>query len=323
MLYSLRSSRAVGLLLGFAVASLVGLGVQTARADDAIKTATAASVHRSKAVLHTRSRNHSIPRRYFVEFRARNAATYGHMYVMYGRVNSREQIVESHISGFFPAGDKRGCANCSVVNWSVGHVIFVPGEIGASDGDLEEKYVLYRYRVWVSRAEYKRVVAYIKNKEAHVPLWNALWKNCVDYGRGVAEFMHLNVPFFIWLEPKDFVRSLAFANGVKKEQLPLKDAATSLRSSVHSASRRPPLPPQRPKNSAAPSAAVAPAGSNPEKQAAAAASGKPDVKAEAKSEAKAGAKPVRAEPKSRAKAEMKAKIKAEIKTEAMASRTAH
>ena len=164
MLHSLRSGRAIGLLFGFAVASLVGICIQPARADDAIKTASAASVRHSKAVLHRR-KHYSIPHRYFVEFRARNAATYGHMYVLYGRVNAREQIVESHISGFFPAGDKRGCANCSVLNWSVGHVIFVPGEIGASDGDLEEKYVLYRYRVWVSRAEYKRVVAYVRTRK--------------------------------------------------------------------------------------------------------------------------------------------------------------
>jgi len=250
-----RSGSTAGLLIGIGVAVVLGLGIPSARADDAIKTASPASVAASKSVLHPHkktaarraSARRSIPHRYFVEFRARNAASYGHMYVMYGQVNARDEIVDSHIAGFFPAGDKRDCVNCSVVNWTVGHLIFVPGEMGVSDGDLEEKYVLARYRVWVNRAEYQKVGAFIKEREDHVPQWNALWKNCVDFGRDVAEFMNLKVPLFIWMEPKDFIHALAFANGVKHKQLPLKDAANSLRTSVHSASQKNTLPPRRPK----------------------------------------------------------------------------
>ncbi|MEJ2378527.1 MAG: hypothetical protein P8Y71_25145 [Pseudolabrys sp.] len=335
MRYGLRSGSIAGLLFGFTLAFLTGFGISTARADDAIKTATAASVHRSKAVLHSQnsSRRH-IRHRYFIEFRARNAASYGHMYVLYGRVNDREEIIESHIAGFFPAGDRRDCVNCSVVNWTIGHLIFVPGEMGASDGDLEEKYVLYRYRVWVSRAEYRKVVAYIKNKEAHVPLWNALWKNCVDFGRDVAEFMHLKVPFFIWLEPKDFVRALAWANGVKKEQLPLKDAGNGYRA----ASRHPPLPPHRPKHTGAaqPSVSMTPAAT--EKQAATGqaqaeqakadqkastgmnAEAKADRQGEADIGGKSGSK-AKPDAKTEAKPEKKAEIKPEAET--VAARAAH
>lgn len=282
--YPRRSGSTVGLLFGLAMAAVLGFGAPAARADDVIKTASPASVAQAK-IYHAKktaaaaksdksktARRRSIPHTYFVEFRARNAATYGHMYVLYGRVNSREEIVESHIAGFFPAGDKRDCINCSVFNWSVGHVIFVPGEMGASDGDLEEKYVLARFRVWVTRDEYKKVVAFIKKREADPPLWNALWKNCVDFGRDVAEAMNLKVPFFIWLEPKDFVNALREDNGVHQVQLPLKDAATGLRATVKSASRTAPLPPQKPKAkkpAAEPSAAAKPAPVKPKKQAAA------------------------------------------------------
>ena len=90
--------------------------------------------------------------RYFVEFRARNAASYGHLYVMYGKVNDRHEIIKSEVAGFFPAGDDRNCVNCSVYNWTIGHVLPVPSEIGASDGDLEEQYVLARFRVWIDAA---------------------------------------------------------------------------------------------------------------------------------------------------------------------------
>jgi hypothetical protein len=276
--YPLRSGTAFSLVFGVAMAAVLSLGTSAARADDIIQTASPASVAAAKiyhankkaaAAKAKTARQRSIAHTYFVEFRARNAATYGHLYVVYGRVNSREQIVESHIAGFFPAGDKRDCVNCSVVNWTIGHVIFVPGEMGASDGDLEEKYVLARFRVWVTRDEYKRVVAYIKNKEEHVPMWNALWKNCVDFGRDVAEYMHLKVPFFIWLEPKDFIVALREDNGVHHAQLPLKDAATGLRHTVRSASRTP-LPPHKPnskKPASGPAASAKPMPAKPKKQA--------------------------------------------------------
>ena len=209
MRYPLRSGSTVALLVGAAMAAALGFSAPAARADDAFKTANPHSVAHAKVLDDGKAvKQRRVPHRYFVEFRARNAASYGHMYVMYGLVNSRKEVIKSHIAGFFPAGDHRDCVNCSVVNWTIGHVIFVPGEMGASDGDLEEKYVLARFRVWVTRDEYKRVVAFIKKREANPPMWNALWKNCVDFGRDVAEYMHLKVPLFIWLEPKDFVTAL-------------------------------------------------------------------------------------------------------------------
>jgi len=170
--------------------------------------------------------------RYFVEFRARNAASYGHIYVMYGEVNSRQEITKSHVAGFFPAGDTRDCANCSVYAWTIGHLIFVPSEIGASDGDLEEKYVLTRYRVWVDAATYKRLVAYINKLEIEKPLWNAWLRNCVGFTRDVAELINLKVPFFILAKPESFVTDLREANGVTTEQLPLRDAPAKVGAAV-------------------------------------------------------------------------------------------
>ena len=77
---------------------------------------------------------------YFVEFRARSAASYGHMYVLYGQLNGHGEIVKSDIAGLHPAGDANNCDNCSLIPWTLGHILFVPSETGASDGDLEEKY---------------------------------------------------------------------------------------------------------------------------------------------------------------------------------------
>jgi hypothetical protein len=168
--------------------------------------------------------------RYFVEFRARNAASYGHVYVMFGEVNARHEIIKSEIAGLFPAGDARGCENCSIYNWTIGHVLPVPSEIGASDGDLEEQYVLARFRLWVDADQYKRLSAYIKERKADKGPWNALFANCVSFGRDVASVLDLNIPPKVAMGlvyPQGFVEALREANGLKHEQLSLRDASGS------------------------------------------------------------------------------------------------
>ena len=167
---------------------------------------------------------------YFVEFRARNAASYGHLYVMFGKVNDRHEIIKSEVAGFFPAGDDRNCVNCSVYNWTIGHVLPVPSEIGASDGDLEEQYVLARFRVWLDAQQYQGLVAYINERKANKGMWNAFFANCVTFGRDVASFLKIKMPGLIAVAPsvvmypKDVVELLREANGVKQEQMPLRDA---------------------------------------------------------------------------------------------------
>jgi hypothetical protein len=168
---------------------------------------------------------------YFFEFRARAAASYGHMYVLFGQVNGRNEITKSDIAGLHPAGDRNDCENCSVYTWTLGHLIPVPAESGASDGDLEEKYVTARYRVMVDAAEFKRVSAYIKKLQADNPQWHALWNNCVGFGRNVANFMNLKTLAALWIEPKDFVDGLRELNGGPK-QGPLKDAPSGASASV-------------------------------------------------------------------------------------------
>jgi hypothetical protein len=171
------------------------------------------------------TRAHAPGKQYFVEFRGRSAASYGHLYVMYGQVNARGEVIKSKIAGLYPAGDKPDCENCSLTNWTIGHVIFVPSGTTATDGDLEEKYVTARYRVMLDKAQYQKVVAYVQKFQADPPLWNALWRNCVSFGRDIAGVLDLKVPAFLWLTPEDFVNQLREMNGTPSAQEPLKDAA--------------------------------------------------------------------------------------------------
>jgi hypothetical protein len=240
MRYDLGS--AAVLLFGAGLAATVGLQSPLARAQDAnaetrvpVASTTMALSKKSASAAKTAAAGHYTPaKRYFVEFRARNAANYGHMYVMYGEVNDRQEIIRSEIAGFYPAGDKQDCLNCSVYNWTVGHVVPVPSEIGASDGDLEEQYVTARFRVWIDAAQYQRLVAYIGQRKANKTPWHALFNNCVTFGRDVAVFMNLKVPPLaalspsVMMYPQTLVNMLREANGVEKEQAPLKDASGSL-----------------------------------------------------------------------------------------------
>ena len=184
-------------------------------------------------------------RPYFVEFRARSAASYGHMYVLYGQVNGHGEIVKSDIAGLHPAGDANDCENCSLLAWTLGHLIFVPSETGASDGDLEEKYVTARYRVMVDAATYKKVSAYISRKKADKPMWHALINSCVTFGNSIAETMGLKTPGSAFLEPKEYVESLRDLNGGKPQKA-LRFAAPSS-GSTESARPASPAAPSKPK----------------------------------------------------------------------------
>ena len=186
-------------------------------------------------------------RPYFVEFRARAAASYGHMYVLYGQLNGQGEIVKSDIAGFHPKGDANNCENSSLVPWTVGHVLFVPVfEIGASDGDLEEKYVTGRYRVMVDGAAFKKVSAHVKRLKAEKPLWNALINNCVTFGNDIAVLIGLkNSSGVNLMKPEHYIESLRELNGGKPQKA-LRFAA--------------------PSSSAPPTSAAPPAASKPEKR---------------------------------------------------------
>jgi hypothetical protein len=140
---------------------------------------------------------------YFVDFRARTAATYGHAFIWYGKTGEKE--VE--VAGLAPAGDE--------VPYILGHLIFVPSETGATYGDLDEQYLTASYRVYLNEADAKRVFAYIKHLQEISPLWNAATSNCTAFIGRVASFMGLNAPFHLLL-PEDYVNELREMNGGRK-----------------------------------------------------------------------------------------------------------
>jgi hypothetical protein len=137
---------------------------------------------------------------YYVDFRARTAATYGHAFVWYGRTGEKQ--VE--VAGLHPAGDEGP--------YMLGHLTFVPSETGASYGDLDVQYLTASYRVYLNEEDARKVFAYIKHLQATHPLWNAETINCTFFIGEIASFMGLKVPFHLQ-KPEAYVNQLREMNG--------------------------------------------------------------------------------------------------------------
>jgi hypothetical protein len=160
------------------------------------------------------TRPHAVSRlagRYFVDFRARTAASYGHAFVWYGRLNARGKVGLVDVAGLHPASD-------NPVPYIIGHVFPVPAETGKSYGDLDEEYLTANYRVYLSEADAKKVFAYIRHLQDTSPLWLAGLYNCTAFLSDIAAYMGLKTPTAAtWMYPEDMVNSLKELNGGREE----------------------------------------------------------------------------------------------------------
>jgi hypothetical protein len=229
MLSKLTKWNSLGLVFGLC-ALAISAGLSTARAEDSQEASAAATDARAgSAAVETGASTGAVTplkqvevrpaekpaasdasRPYFVEFRARSAYNYGHTFVVHGRVG--DPLTAKNVVGLHPAGDS--------VPWTVGHFIPVPSETGWSDGDIgyNERYIIAKYRVFLTEAEYRTVLARMRQMQANTPLWHAALYNCNAFTGDIAKFMGLSAPFH-WAMPKDYV------NGIKqmaggRQQLP-------------------------------------------------------------------------------------------------------
>jgi hypothetical protein len=136
---------------------------------------------------------------YYVDFRARTAATYGHAFVWYGKTG--EKLVD--VAGLHPAGDE--------LPYILGHLMWVPSETGASYGDLDEQYLTASYRVYLSEPDAQKVFSYIKHLQETSPLWNAETTNCTNFIGRIASYMGLKAPFHLQ-KPEEYVNELRALN---------------------------------------------------------------------------------------------------------------
>ncbi len=152
---------------------------------------------------------------YFIEFRARNAHTYGHAFVVFGELDRTGRVPtdkdgvlipgEVEISGLHPASR-------STIPWTVGHVVPVPAETGPSDGDFEDKYLLASYRIDLTEAQFRRVVAIINRHKRQGTFWYGPVYSCVHYITAIARDLGLKVPKKLMF-PKPTIEALKALNG--------------------------------------------------------------------------------------------------------------
>src|SRR5216684_4365813 len=208
-------ARGLGFLVGvcvFAVAT--GLEVPAANAQDSTRVMASVQPQQPAPRATNTTRQATAPKaapksakRYFIDLKARSALSYGHTFSVYGKLDAQGKVIESTVAGLHPFTE-------SSIPWMIGHIIPVPAEHGASDGDTEEEYTIASYRILLTEAEYKKVVNYIKQKEARSPLWHALLYNCNQYVADIAEFMGLKTPLLsISGFQQDFINSIKELNG--------------------------------------------------------------------------------------------------------------
>jgi hypothetical protein len=145
---------------------------------------------------------------YFVEFRSRSALSYGHAFLVHGRLNAQGQVGQvrkEQVEGLHPATD-------SSIPWTIGHAIPVPAEHGFSDGDIEDEYITARYRVLLTEAEYRDVRAFMDDLRKRTPMWHAVLYNCADYIGDVAKHMGLKHGSTLQY-PDEFITEMAALNG--------------------------------------------------------------------------------------------------------------
>jgi hypothetical protein len=142
---------------------------------------------------------------YYIEFRSRSAQSYGHTFSIYGRLNGQGKIASKAVAGLHPFTE-------SPLPWMVGHLILVPSETGASDGDTEDQYVTARFRVALSQAEYAKVTTFIKDLQKKSPLWHAVLYNCNAFVGDIAHFMGLETPSSTMLMPAEYINGLRDLN---------------------------------------------------------------------------------------------------------------
>lgn len=141
---------------------------------------------------------------YFIEFRSRYALSYGHTYVVFGRSTKNGEMINPEVAGLHPRSE-------SAVPYVLGHFLPVEAETGWSDGDLEEQYRSASWRVMLTEAEYKKVVANIRKLQASSPVWHAALYNCNAFVADIARSMGYKTPS-IQLRPQQFVTKLRELN---------------------------------------------------------------------------------------------------------------
>ena len=182
---------------------MAGFGIAAAGAQDrtAVLPETKVDSSTAKPQTGTSSSTAAGPG-YFLEFRSRYALSYGHTYLVHGRVG--QKITKKDVIGLGPATE-------SPIPWMIGHLIPVISDTGAGDGDAEVFYVSARYRILLSKAEYAKLAPFMNKLRSSSVLWHAAFYNCNAFVGDIARYVGLDVPDTL-LKPQEFINQMKALN---------------------------------------------------------------------------------------------------------------
>jgi hypothetical protein len=150
---------------------------------------------------------------YFVEFRSRTAVSYGHTFVLHGRLGEGNRFASYQIAGLHPKGDDPNV-------YLQGMMIPVESETGPSWGDEDEQYLTARFCVTLTEAEYRKALAYIKHLQATKKTWHATTYNCNAFAADIARHIGLDSPNPNMYLPETFIKRMAELNPRNKPASP-------------------------------------------------------------------------------------------------------
>lgn len=135
----------------------------------------------------------------YIEFRTRLTTLIpsGHMYVVFGRLDSSGKPVSSHIVGLFPKG--------SLVGMYGGSVAWVPAHVKPYMLECSVSAVIDAWRISVSEDQYQAILDRVRAQLANPPLWNMFGFNCnhfaAEFGNliGLRKPKNKNLPAFAYL----------------------------------------------------------------------------------------------------------------------------
>lgn len=196
----------LALAVGIAPAYAQQPPADVAAKPDAAKPASKPAAKKRQAGVRPIVKCPSIPGKpYFVEFRARTALSYGHSFVIHGRLAPGGGIASYSVAGLHPAGDDPNV-------YISGHITPVPAETGASEGDLDEKYLSARHCVVLSEAEYRKANAVIRKLQAENKTWHAPTNNCNWFVGEIARGIGMDAPSGGLLYPEVYINSIKSMN---------------------------------------------------------------------------------------------------------------
>jgi hypothetical protein len=191
----------------FAVVASLLAACQTNQTAErtSFEPAAAAADAPSEAPRRTGRQQPEAAPRYYIEFRARDAQTYGHTYAMFGTLGANGAPQSKTIAGLHPASE-------DALPYTVGHFIPVPSETGPARGDGDDRYLLERFRIELTRERHDEIAARIRELQESSPTWHAVWYNCNAFVGDIARSMGLQTPSSSVILPQEYIRELRDLN---------------------------------------------------------------------------------------------------------------